>query len=388
MSDHERERNSIPELDRLRSDLATAFAASESDANGAASRRSRHRRVGAVLAAATAICVTSAVVISNGDDDGDSLSPLTTKQALAQVAEASLALPQPAPGQFVYSRTRYRFGSGGGGGRDLRGRRLGDYRSLVDAESESWTNPKLCGLWRHRTLTQRFPTERDRHNAERFDELNRYYNEKAARQRKARGQKPLDSPSDWERPGGETVMKLSPTGGPTVRIGNEKLTARELRRYPTDPRAIYRRVHRATRGRPSGFAGDGARGEFMTITEVLSSTSAVLPPAVRAGLINALAYVPGVRSLGREIDPEGRDGIGFELVTAGVRNHTVFEADSGVSVFREQQIVSRRGLKHADGWPVGTVVRHELVLERAIADKLPQDLKTDVGLSGFVRCPK
>ena len=183
-------------------------------------------------------------------------------------------------------------------------------------------------------------------------------------------------------------MKLPPAGEPRIRIGGERLTAKQLRRYPTDPAAIYRRVHRANSGRPSGFTGGGPLGEWMAITEVLSSTSIELPPALRAGLVNALAFVPGVGSLGREIDPEGRAGIGFEMVSRGVRNHIVFESDSGVPVYNEQQIVSRRGLRHSQGWPVGSVTYKQLLLDRSIADAPPEGKKIDVRLSGFVRCPK
>ncbi|MBI5309594.1 MAG: hypothetical protein HZB14_00995 [Actinobacteria bacterium] len=338
--------------------------------------------------AVAAICVASAIVISGGEGDDDSLAPLTTKQALADVAKATLELPEPRPRQFVYSRMKYTFGAGAGGGRDLDGKRIGDSRSLVDGESESWSSRRLCGLTISRVLARRFPTDRDRENAERMDAVARHYYEESARKRAARGQKPLDSPLDWNQPGSEIVMQLPPAGKPKVLIGGERLTARQLRRYTTDPEAIYRRVHRATSGRRSGYAGGGALGEWGAIMAALSITSVDLPPALRAGFVNALAYVPGVRSLGRETDPEGRAGIGFELVSRGVRNHVIFEAKSGVQVYDEQQIVSRSGLKHSLGWPIGSVTHRQLLLERSIADAPPKGKKIDMKLGGFVRCPK
>ena len=117
MPDNDHDRNSIPELAKLRDQLAASFARSESLANELSAKRSRRRRIGAVSVAAAAICVVSAIVISGGDGS-DPLAPLTTKQALADVAKATLELPRPQPRQFVHSRVEYTYWSGGGGGRD------------------------------------------------------------------------------------------------------------------------------------------------------------------------------------------------------------------------------------------------------------------------------
>lgn len=383
MSERKNDSLGVPELSKLRDDLSESFARAESEVASSPSswfKRRRRPLAFAVAGAATALLIATAV-ISEGDHV--SITPLTVKEALAEVAEASLDNPQPKPDQFLYRRATNSYTSGGGGSFNRSGKPVYEYSSLVEAKSESWTSAVHCGLSRQTYVGRKFPTERDRRIAERFDKYSRRQIAELNRKRRARGQEPLHSNlASIGVPGEAVVMSLPPQDDSKVRLGREKLTSGELRSFPTEPAAIYRRVRRAARS----FAGSAALGQWQAIDEALLNPNFPNSPRLRAGLINALAYVPGVESIGREIDPAGRQGVGFALESDGMRRHVIFDPDSGMQIHTELSVVSRSQLRHFGSWPVGTVVFSVTTHENRIVERPPAGLKSDVGLSGFEKC--
>lgn len=383
MSERKNDLPAIPELSKLRDVLSESYARAESKAASSSGTWATHRRRSLVLAVAgvaTAVLIATAVI---SEGDRASIAPLTVKEALAAVAEASLDNPQPNRDQYLYQRATNAYISGGSGSWNRNGKPVHKYSSLVEAKSESWTSAVHCGLSRHTSVGRKFPTERDRKIADRLDRFGRRQFEELNRKRRARGQKPLEF-QYWSigMPGQDEVMALPAQDESKVRLGREKLTRRELRSFPTEPAAIYRRVRRATRG----YAGSGAFGQWQAIDEALLNPNLPNSPQLRAGLINALAYVPGVESIGNETDPTGRQGVGFALESDGMRHHVIFDADTGMQMHTELSVVSKSQLRHYGSWPLGTVVFSLTTHERSVVDRPPAGLKPDIRLSGFEKC--
>lgn len=373
---------SLPSVERLGDELDQAFTRAERIESAArerpASRRVRPRRrlLIPVLAVALVICVISAAAISvSGRRD----APLTTQQALAEVARSTISVPLPNSRQFLYTHSeQISAGSSRSGRRDHLGRRLGWMRSNPKYVDDLWSSSGLCGLQRLRETGRDYPTERDRELSRRYDAENLFLWRRANRRRRARGLQPLPQ----AKLPTEMVFKIP--ADDDLRFGDETLTPAQLRRFPEEPRAIYKRVHRVTATRPTGSSGDGASNDLNTVIDALGSKLALhITPAARAGMVNSLAYVVGVKSLGRMADPKGRVGYGFGLENRGIRTTVIFDDASGYPVFRRDEVLKARDRGFYQGWPAGSVIHQRLVLERKIVDRLPRGLKATVSSPGL-----
>jgi hypothetical protein len=96
-----------------------------------------------------------------------------------------------------------------------------------------------------------------------------------------------------------------PEAAPPARYG-PGFTARQLRQLPAKPSALLRAIERraAHANDPNGYRGDPWEGGFSLLV-------APIQPQVRAALYRALASLPGVHVLGREVIG-GRRGIALE----------------------------------------------------------------------------
>ena len=134
------------------------------------------------------------------------------------------------------------------------------------------------------------------------------------------------------------------------------------------------------------YAGPRNAGMWSQIMSTLMDPSNGLTSAQRAGFVNAIAFIPGVNSIGEEQDPRGRSGIGFALDDGGLRSHVIFERASGVPVYSEQRVIEGKSRRFFRGLPVGTVIHKELQVERSITDRLPDGVRPTVELSGVLSC--
>lgn len=395
---------SLPSVERLGDELDQAFTRAERIESAAreqapgARRRSRrggfrtHRRLLVpALAGAAAICAITALVAVR---DGGHEPPLTTHSALAEVATAVLELPIPRPDQFVHTRSESLSPRSFQGGELPDGTRFRDFRFLKPSAGDSWTSAWFCGLNRSVSEPPIYPTERDRLRARRFFEHDRSWRERVNRRRQKQGKPPLpDSSLFFSDKVGEEVMRTAPMRS-RLGIGAERLTRRELRRFPSDPRRIYRRIlshhNRSNRSRGGRYLrmmkSHGERLVWSTIVSTLSDPQIALTPRQRAGMVNALGFVPGVKLLGDMTDPKGRHGLGFATTFSGVRQAVVFDRESGTPIMWQDTVVGRDSRRvWGGGWPIGSIVHRYVVLERGIVDRLPEGVKPNVHVSG-IRC--
>ncbi|MDL4813377.1 hypothetical protein [Actinomadura opuntiae] len=118
--------------------------------------------------------------------------------------------------------------------------------------------------------------------------------------------------SKWRSSG--PGVGLDPEGGGTFFWGK---SARELQELPTDPAALTTLVlsDEALRKRFGKKVAGAPRAVERTMTPAAKMRiaggflSAPTPPKVRAGLMRALAALPGVHAVARDTDPLGRTGV-------------------------------------------------------------------------------
>ncbi|MFY9487595.1 MAG: hypothetical protein WAP35_02710, partial [Solirubrobacterales bacterium] len=354
-------------------------------------RRIRPRRAVLAVAALLVLISIPTYVLTR---DATQLRALSTGEALAVVADATLEAPAPRGNQFLYTRGENSFQAGyGSGGRDPLGRPVREFSKLLRTRFDSWISPGRCGLSRQEQIGEpTYPTERDRIRAERMEESERIYRERINRKRRAAGKQPLPAFPDLFGENGASVMQVPKTVRQATHVGGEKLSRRELRKFPTEPRAIYNRIKRSTsvsEGRsPSGVRG-GRSPDFRVWNAVVSTLAfgtQDLPRELRAGMIRTLGIIPGVRSLG-EVDSQGRKGTGFSRSNSGQLVTIVFDQETGIAISSRAELAAPGRGRH-EGWPVGTVIHEFVLFERKLVDDLPPDLKPTVKVGGFGDCGK
>ncbi|WCB95066.1 hypothetical protein DSM104299_03808 [Baekduia alba] len=148
------------------------------------------------------------------------------------------------------------------------------------------------------------------------------------------------------------------TGG--YQLGALRLTRGELLRFPTDPAAIVARMREAQPGATTAdlFAGLG---------DALREAPA--PPALRAGLYQALAQLPGVHLVDATTDPRGRPAatVGFDN-RDGTRSELFLDPDTA-EMLAERETLTDPSLQHLS-LPAGTTVSSTVYLRRAAVDSV------------------
>jgi hypothetical protein len=290
-------------------------------------RPRRHRRY--TLAGVVACAVVAGVSVVAGLNGGDvTTPPASARAAVERAARAALGggVSSLRPGQFLYIKERDAYTSTFA---DLRG---GPFSLLVPKVRETWIGRDGRGrIVERATGRPEFVGPRDR---ERWE---------------AAGRPPLG-----DSPAGSDTMSFD-NGG--FGAGSSTLDYEQLAALPSDGEAMYRRLIEL-----AGDAGPSPDAEAFTIIGDLLR-SAPVPPAARAGLFRAAAYIKGVKYLGEVKDPLGRRGLALELANATGRNRLIFDPSSS-QILAEETVLTKR-IDSMDGRP-GAVVGSRVVLDEAV----------------------
>ncbi|MGK2878582.1 MAG: hypothetical protein ACSLFF_08415 [Solirubrobacterales bacterium] len=327
----------IPPLDRVGANLATAFDRAEA----APTKRVPRRKL--LLATGFAAVVLLAAVPAYVTLGGHRVASLSTAEAIDQVATAAESNPLPfaREDQFQYTRSRGTFvWSFGGSYNPVTKETIPPYSALVTSERKAWVSVQRRGAMDERQIAVKWVTPRDRR-------LARKHGGRAA----SGGRPPM-------------TAGLAPDG--QYYFLGKSISRSQLEKAPTDPKVIYGRALKSLNG-----AGQGsADGVWQALSEPLYEFS--YPAGVRAGMVRALGLIPGVKTLGIQRDPLGREGIAISRVHAGVRDTLLFDRTNSAVLYQHSTVV--RKAKDAMSWPVGTTVADYLAYEQRVVDALPSSV--------------
>jgi hypothetical protein len=291
----------------------------------ARTRRPRRRLVPAMAGAAAVAVAIGAIV---GLDSGGVHRDLTAAQALERVAR--VAASQPAertlvrPGQYWYVRSRTAFMT-----TEIR-RRL-SYSAITPSIREIWLGGSGGGRLSEHGSKPIFLGSRDKQR--------------------------------WVAAGRPDITRdnVTPLGGTPaiVAFGSRSLTFAELRRLPTDPGALYRRIKDA-----AGDAGPGPNQEAFTVIGDLLREAPV-PPKIRAALYRAAARIHGVRLIGEVRDPVGRTGLAVALTANDSRRELIFDPKTSALLAEREVLIHR--VKWIDA-PSGATIGSSTYLESGVVD--------------------
>ncbi len=324
----------------------------------------RHR-----LALAGGLAALLAVALAAGLLPRGAGGPAPAAAAVLDAAASTAASRTPPPlepGQFWYTRTK-------GKNVDLLPRPAPPPRQFLAAQpsiGEEWWGP--TGVWRSR---------------------GRYGNpivldpDKAAWI--AAGRPPLrTNDRSWDLRGQQARRFMSWPGVLFPRVDwNQQAwnhAAQRLQQLPTDPAALDRRLRDNARRDglrlPEPEAREWCRRPIQTqrcldLVEADANVDIfqaatwllarpVTPPALRAALFRVLARLEGIRVLGATTDEEGRRGTAVAITFDGVRHELLFDPSSSLLLAERDIIVTSR--PEAPRYPVGTTIRSELYLTRAV----------------------
>jgi hypothetical protein len=169
----------------------------------------------------------------------------------------------------------------------------------------------------------------------------------------------------------------APAGSWRIEFGSTALTAAQLGRLPTDPKALTARIRELALAKVAGELGpqpaprtgviDGVDVAMFEIVGILLEESPA-PPPLRAALYRALDRFPDVREVGMVNDPAGRRGVAVALVgpdgatTAdGSRIELVF--DPGTSALLAERTVT---VRPNGGVGAGTVLTSKTYMESGL----------------------
>ena len=209
--------------------------------------------------------------------------------------------------------------------------------------------------------------------------------------------------TEWE------VDDPDPAGGGKWLGGR---TVEDFQRLPTDPdelaamffgpggrralmdpekrREVDERVEKHS-GKKRPPRGPMAAPEKLSVVQLLLQDAPV-PPAVRAGLMRALAAQPGVTSVGERTDPLGRVGVALaadretsrvtgewgapkaERGEYGTRTELLFDRDTG-GLLASQTVLTRPGGPYRDREP-GFVINYEVVRDSGWTNTKPEPSRT------------
>lgn len=295
-------------------------------------RRARRRRwplLVAVGLSALAALVALVPLARLTDPEGSLRADAAAARVLEGTARAAAArppVPAPGPGQYLYTRSRSTFLNG-----------YASFLYLLDVERESWIGADGSLSLRQRSRNPRFATARDR----------------AAWG--AAGRPRLEQ-------GHDGVVVSEP--GQARRAWAEVLSDVELVRLAEDPAALARRIGEVAVGH-----GPSLEEEMFVIVGDLLRESTV-PPAGRAGVWRAAAYLPGVELLDGVRDPVGRPGLALAREQDGLRSELVFDPDAA-TLLAERQVISDEDNPYGPDYAVGTAVSATTYLAQRLVSSAP-----------------
>jgi RNA polymerase sigma-70 factor (ECF subfamily) len=155
------------------------------------------------------------------------------------------------------------------------------------------------------------------------------------------------------------------TGVSSNRVGgtsgeNTQMPSLDL---PSDPDALYTRLHDEAEGN-----GNGVDAEMFTlIGDALRENYTT--PAQRAALYEVAARLPGIELAGRTSDATGRPAIAVVMDNGhdDIRSTLLFDPSTYELLGEEQILLPGNPL----GYPSGTVIGHATYLEQRVVDSVP-----------------
>jgi hypothetical protein len=308
----------MAELDLLRSLPIDAADPSDEARARARGRLSRHIRqapsvrrrrllVPAVVLAA-AVALAAFTDIGRHGNGGASAAPLLRRMAtVARLQEAQQPL---TAGHFQYTRSLVAYMSGGDG-----------WNAVSPGIREIWLRPNGSGYLHERWHKPTFPTAADRQGWI------------------AAGRPQVNPPED--------SGKLPPVSRP---------------RLPTDPDALYAKLHDDAVGH-----GNGTKPEMFTLVgDALRESGA--SPALRSALYEVAARIPGVELVGPATDRIGRRGVAVAYVDGKINERHELIFDRRTAALLGEEYVQLDGNSY--GYPAGTVTGYATYVVSAVVDRL------------------
>jgi hypothetical protein len=305
-------------------------------------RHRRRRRVWLFIAPpALAGAAAVAVVLSVGSDVQDGQLRVASARAAAVLDSAArsaerrpAASPFPGPDQYFYTRTDATYLDASVPPRG------GSLVTLDTRHREAWLSERQPGVVRTVAGPTTFPSARAR--------------------------------AAWVRAGRPALPVLQPGGGsmplgPTrYMLGNESLTTAQMLAFDATGAQLYQRLrHGVAPGQ-----GPSVDGEvFNQITDALREQAA--PPRLRAALYRALAYVPGIRLLGRARDRLGRAAVAVARTEQGTRTELLFDTETS-ELLAEREVMLRPPPGLAGLVPPGTVTADSVYVRRGVVERVGQ----------------
>ncbi len=280
---------------------------------------------GLAVAAAVGVFIIAAL---GGDDTRLAPASATAAEALDQVADVAADRDDRLlkPGEYWYVKDQERYMTTSAVGDDVKD----SYSYIEPSERETWTDATGNGRFRSASVGgPEFFGPRDRANYEK-----------------------AGSPKE---PGRSFAQPMDRTDG--FYVGSKLLSYEQLQHLPTDGRKLYAYLLEA-----AGDAGPSPDEEVFTIIGDLLRSQPI-PPAVRAGLYRAAAYVRGIRLVGPVRDQLGREGVGVEIDSADMHRRLVF--DPGTALLLAEQDVLAKRVAYLDAAP-GTVIGGRVAVRQAI----------------------
>jgi hypothetical protein len=281
------------------------------------------------------------VVLSVGSDVQEGHVRVASARAAAVLEDAArsaerrpAASPFPDPDQYFYTRTDATY-------LDTAVPRPGvTLVSLDTSHREAWLSEGQPGVERTAPGPTRFPSARAR--------------------------------AEWVRAGRPALRGLPPGGAGTplgrtrYLLGNEPLTTAQMRAFDMTGAELYQRLRHGV----SPGQGPSVDGEvFVQIADALREQAA--PPRLRAALYRALAYVPGIRLLGRARDRLGRAAVAVARTEQGTRTELLFDPETS-ELLAERQVMLRPPPAFAGLVPPGTVTADAVYVRRGVVQRVGQ----------------
>lgn len=352
----------IPELSlldrRLREAAEIASPAAEDSHPVPRRQLFAPRRVAVAGLMCAAILAVAAVMYSPaGDRPGGglgaagepvTLTPLSKHEAIALLAETAEngGLTFPRGDQFFHTRWERKLRSGGTAGVGTRDRpRTVKYEVLRTETEDRWTSFYREGATRTDVTSIKYPTERDREIATKYD--------------------------IEEHPGGGWGG-ISPEF--FYYLGSERYSREELLDYRPSPKEL---VEDLTRKPIVDFDGD-ATGIWVSLVEAM--TTHPLPVHLRATAIEALGLIEPVKKCEARRDRTGRQGYCFAMEHEGVRDEMLVDPVTA-QVLQLRMVVVSRNSAYRNA-KVGEVVTDQLLTHYEIVDELPAEAKESPSLTG------
>ena len=281
--------------------LAAAFARAEAQAPS----RFPARRVLVPALAALAVVALLAGIGRGGD------SALSLDEAVSAVSKAAFDQPALPEGSYLHSASLMT--SSGAGGARLKNRKHVWIHSNFTMRTETWTRIGRPVLQRTTNYPQKPIGPEDRKNIKLLG-YDIFVNETYSCVTRTR------------KPATRHAVGMS-----GIFVPDAKLTE-----VPSDAKAAYRYLFERVGG---ATAAESAARVWGAVIYGLMNPGVGIAPKQRAALAGAIAYVPGVKVLAAESDPNGNPTIGFSRDGNGLHSVAYFDRETSQTTWARDTVV-------------------------------------------------